>query len=180
MKVGTKSILFGAHAFWLHGFFVARAWHHLFGFPYDPRLWVAFFVHDLGYIGKSNMDGIEGETHPEFGAKIMTFLFGKEWGNFCLYHSRYYSKKNNKLISKLCYADKLSFVYTPKWLYLPMVKATREVYEYLDHGKYAESDHWKPTGNDINIWYDQLTIYMKNWVNEHITGNEDTWTKIRK
>ena len=48
MKVGTKSVLFGAHAFWLHPFFVAVAWTRLYGFPWDPRLWVAFFVHDLG------------------------------------------------------------------------------------------------------------------------------------
>lgn len=195
MKVGTKSILFGAHAFWLHGFFVARAWTHLYGFPYDPRLWFAFFLHDLGYFNKPNMDGAEGETHTEFGAKIMHWLFDNHyhinneddiqhptyfWYDFCLYHSRYYSKKYNKPVSKLCYADKLSFVYTPKWLYIPMAKASSEIYEYLDHSKYAESEHWKPTGDDINLWYDQLKIYIKNWVIEHIDGNEDTWTKERK
>ena len=32
-------------------------------------------MHDLGYWGKPNMDGTEGETHPEFGAKVMHFLF---------------------------------------------------------------------------------------------------------
>jgi hypothetical protein len=75
MRVGTKSILFGAHALWLHPWFVAAAWTKLYGFPWDPRLWVAFFVHDLGYWGKPNMDGPEGELHPTFGAEIMHALF---------------------------------------------------------------------------------------------------------
>lgn len=75
MKVGTKSVLFGAHCFLLHPIFVAIAWIKLYGFPFDPRIWVAFFVHDLGYIGKPNMDGPEGETHVKLGARIMGFLF---------------------------------------------------------------------------------------------------------
>ena len=77
MKIGTKSVLFGAHAFWFHPFFVARAWYHLYGFPFDPRLWVAFFVHDIGYLGKPNMDGPEGESHPEIGATIISWLFDR-------------------------------------------------------------------------------------------------------
>jgi hypothetical protein len=75
MKVGTKSVLYGAHCFLLHPWFVAAGWRRLYGFPWDPRLWVAFFVHDLGYWGKPNMDGPEGELHPFLGAKIMGRLF---------------------------------------------------------------------------------------------------------
>jgi hypothetical protein len=75
VKIGTKSILFGAHQFMIHPWFVAWAWWRLYGFPWDPRLWVAFFVHDLGYWGKPNMDGPEGETHVELGADIMHYLF---------------------------------------------------------------------------------------------------------
>jgi hypothetical protein len=78
MKIGTKSVLFGAHCFLLHPFFVLAAWIKLFGFPFDPRLWIAFFVHDLGYWGKPNMDGPEGETHVELGAKIMAWLFDRK------------------------------------------------------------------------------------------------------
>ena len=74
--VGTRSVLFGAHCFFIHPIFVFIAWWKLYGFPFDPRLWVAFFVHDLGYFGKPNMDGKEGETHVEFGAKIMHFFDG--------------------------------------------------------------------------------------------------------
>src|SRR3954469_7337593 len=77
MKIGTKSVLFGAHCFFLHPWFVAAAWWRLYGFPWDPRLWVAFFVHDLGYMGKPNMDGHEGERHPVLGARIMAALFDR-------------------------------------------------------------------------------------------------------
>ncbi len=77
MRVGTKSVLFGAHCWCLHPWFVAWAWWRLYGFPWDPRLWLAFFVHDLGYIGKPNMDGVEGETHPELGARLMAIFDGR-------------------------------------------------------------------------------------------------------
>lgn len=75
MTIGTRSVLYGAHQFLLHPWFVAAAWWRLYGFPWDPRLWVAFFVHDLGYIGKPNMDGPEGEQHPMLGAAIMWRCF---------------------------------------------------------------------------------------------------------
>jgi hypothetical protein len=74
MKMGTRSVLYGVHNPLLHSWFVAAAWWQLDGFPWDPRLWVAFFVHDFGYWGKPNMDGPEGEGHPELGAKIMVMV----------------------------------------------------------------------------------------------------------
>src|SRR4051812_37617346 len=100
MRIGTKSVLFGAHCFFIHPFFVAAGWWKLYGPTkifigrneseprairydravytsiFDPRLWIAFVIHDLGYFGKPNMDGDEGERHPEWGAGIMQRLFG--------------------------------------------------------------------------------------------------------
>lgn len=201
MTIGTKSVLFGAHCFFLHPWFVAWAWWKLYGFPWDPRLWVAFFVHDLGYIGKPNMDGVEGETHVELGARIMGFLFDPKpccdwvdpscreywlrepksaaltyWHDFSLYHSRYYSKKAAKPVSRLCFADKLSFALTPWWLYLPMVTATGEINEYLKNAQKAESNYWKPTGYDKRKWHARLCEYMTAWVEAHRNGAADTWT----
>lgn len=75
MNIGTKSVLYGAHCWFIHPWFVARAWWRLYGFPWDPRLWVAFFVHDLGYWGKPNTDGPEGEWHAAWGAGVMGWLF---------------------------------------------------------------------------------------------------------
>jgi len=76
MRVGTKSVIFGVHSILVHPFFVAYAWSRLFGFPWDPRLWVAFLVHDLGYIGKANMESSEGQQHVVVGGRIMGWLFG--------------------------------------------------------------------------------------------------------
>ena len=180
MKIGTKSVLFGAHQFAIHPWFVALGWWKLFGFPWDPRLWVAFFVHDLGYIGKPNMDGPEGETHPILGATIMHW-FDRDvneltWMHLSLLHSRYYAKSLGLSPSKLCFADKLSFALTPRWLYLPMVRATGELTEYLRNAQKADSANWKPTGYDAKVWHAQLCTYMKDWVDKHKDGSTDTWT----
>jgi len=194
MQIGTKSILFGAHQFMLHPWFVAAAWWKLYGFPWDPRLWVAFFVHDLGYLGKPNMDGPEGERHPELGAWIMTKLFDRsrpfahfshyvvreagrrdwlcgKWGQFCMFHSRFYAHRAHENVSKLGVADKLAIVLTPAWLYFPMVKATGEVREYMSMAK-----AWHGSGTDERQWYADVQDYLRNWVEVHKDGRPDTWT----
>jgi hypothetical protein len=189
MKVGTKSVLFGAHAFWIHPWFVALAWWKLYGFPLDPRLWVAFFVHDLGYVGKPNMDGKEpggGEEHPYLGAFIMRVLFGEEWADFCLRHSRFMCKRLGRTHSRLCVADKLSIVLTPAWLYLPMVNWSGEVHEYmkLADARHAEGEprfEGKYVGmnvfsEDQQQWFANVQTYLNRWVNEHKDLRVDTWT----
>ena len=176
MKAGTKSVLFGAHCFFVHPWFVAAAWWKLFGFPFDPRLWVTFFVHDLGYFGKPNMDGPEGERHVEWGADVLWKLFGPAWRDLSLYHSRFYAKRNRHNPSRLCFADKLSFALTPRWLYLPMATASGEIREYLKNAQKADSGHWNPTGYDKRLWHRQLCEYMRLWVAEHIDGSKDEWT----
>lgn len=161
MKIGTKSILFGGHQFLIHPIALAIAWTKLYGFPYEYRLWVAFFVHDLGYIGKPNMDGTEGEAHPEFGAKIMRWLFGPTWGDFTLFHSRFYAKREGATISQLCVADKLATVITPRWLYLFLVNLTGEIHEYRAATKYghAYSSDLARASSDKD-WHAALRNYM--------------------
>ena len=188
MNIGTKSVLFGVHAFWLHPFFVARAWTQLYGFPLDPRLWVAFFVHDLGYWGKPNMDGPEGERHVELGANIMRLLFDKgcqtKWRDFCLFHSRYYAKAAGVAPSRLCIADKLSFAVTPKRLYLLLANLTGEVHEYMERAKTrAETNVRLSPKERSNVlstsqsdWFDGVRDYMLRWVAQHKGGGEDNWT----
>ena len=61
---GTRNLLFGEHQIIIHSLFVARAWWRLFGFPKDLRLWACFFLHDIGYWGKDDIDGEDGRTHP--------------------------------------------------------------------------------------------------------------------
>ena len=169
MRIGTKSILFGAHQFILHPLMVALAWWKLYGFPWDPRLWVAFFVHDMGYWRKPNIDGKEGERHPFCGAEFMYRFFGIEWYIFCRDHSRHLAVKCNSKPSRLCFADKLAFCITPKWLYLPMVILTGEIKEFME-GKPHQS---------ASLWFDAVKIYMLRWIAYHKDGREDTWTKER-
>jgi hypothetical protein len=195
MTIGTRSVLFGAHCFFLHPFFVAWGWTKLYGFPFDPRLWVAFFVHDLGYIGLPNMDGDEGEAHPILGARIMSRLFdprreGRQvamnlgggtwiylgpWGQFSVYHSRFYARRHGAEPSKLCYADKLAIVLTPRWLYLPMVHWTGEVDEYLAHhleacrgeGKYARDGGTREAISSPIEWHDRMVRSMIRWIGDN-------------
>ena len=147
MRVGTKSVLFGVHAWWFHPITVFLAWHELYGIPNWKEL-VCIFIHDLGYWGKPNMDGEEGETHPEFGAvwaydhlddhSLMSGTEPMNWdvpGAFryfelCAHHSRTTAKKHGNTPSKLCWADKLSIKYDPWWFYILRARLTGEINEY--------------------------------------------------
>jgi hypothetical protein len=180
MKIGTKSILFGAHQFALHPALLFVAWWRLYGFPFDPRLWVAFVIHDLGYWGKPNMDGPEGETHVEWAAGVMRRLFGDRWGDFCLYHSRFYAKRDGRHFSRLCVADKLVIVMEPSWLYLPRVWATGEIWEYMRIARGRAEGKYRNMETDVEHgtreWHRSMKAYVKAWVAEHRDGRADTWT----
>jgi hypothetical protein len=187
VNVGTKSVIFGAHQFIIHPLFVALAWTRLYGLPLDPRLWVAFFVHDLGYFGLPNMDGAEGERHVEWGATLMARWFGAEWGAFTLYHSRFYAKRDGAPYSRLCVADKLSVALEPWWLYLPRVLLSGEIHEYMalaggrNNSKYRGEPNSKyesaqlETGT-IRGWHRTMTSYLRRWAYAHRDGRDDTWT----
>jgi len=179
MKIGTRSVLFGVHCFLIHPWFVALGWWCTYGFPFDPRLWVAFFVHDLGYFGKPNMDGDEGELHPYFGAKIMS-IFGKKWELFTLYHSRFLAKKNNEQFSKLCIADKMAIVVTPWWLYLPFALLTGEIHEYRKNAEKLNPGSGATYATSNKEWYLSVQKYIKSWIDEHKDGRVDTWTSAKK
>jgi hypothetical protein len=241
VRIGTKSVLFGAHCFFLHPWFVAWSWWTLYGFSrvyigyqtgfpntlrwrlglrggpvfaslWHPALWLAFFVHDIGYVGKPNMDGAEGERHPVWGARLMTRCFdGGEsihararggvmvgsgfppdrpwlnlgtWGRFALLHSRYFSKSLGMQPSKLCIADKLAIALTPGWLYLPMVRATGEIREYMAHAKHrlvgnhqiSAEERARLLSASQREWYTGVQSYCRRWAMEHRDGKVDTWT----
>lgn len=204
MRIGTKSVLYGAHCFLIHPWFVMFAWWKIYGFPTDIRLWIAFFVHDLGYLGKPNMDGPEGETHVKLGADIMHLFDGwyrcfniwddgtsgykwfrkTKWRDFSLYHSRFYAKKDGAQLSALCVADKLAICLEPAWLYLPRVRWTGEIHEYMNMAvrrKYDGEPVSKYESMNLSTrsqkdWHTGMTSYMRRWVEEHKDGREDTWT----
>lgn len=198
MKTGTKSVLFGAHCFFIHPWFVLWAYWKLYGFTLDPRIIVACVVHDWGYWGKRSMDDEDGETHPLLGAKIMGWLFDSadsecsgEWYEFTLLHSRYYAKRLGKPFSPLCVADKLAICLTPWWLYIPLVKLTGEINEYMHNGRTAKLDPSKSNyeavknlkqgaiAGDVKLWYSGLQEYMAIWVAENKDGDGYDLTAVR-
>ena len=186
MRVGTKSVIVGVHATLVHPFFVAYAWSRLFGFPWDPRLWVAFLVHDLGYIGKANMESSEGQQHVVLGGRIMSWLFGPEWRDFTLCHSRHWAERVGKKYSKLCLADKLAFVLTPAWLYLPMARLSGELQEYMRvsserqlGGRVSNFELSLLKSRNPQVWLEGLKLYTRRWVEQHRNGFQDRWTEVR-
>src|SRR4029077_13309713 len=94
MKMGLRSLLFGAHAFYLHPISVWIAWVKLFGLrpALDIRIIIACIVHDWGYWNKSEMDSPDGKMHPELGGRIMGYLFGYPWDQFTARHSLGYCR----------------------------------------------------------------------------------------
>lgn len=167
MKIGTRSLLFGYHQFLLHPLCVALAWWKLFGFPADIRLWIAFFVHDLGYWGKPNMDGPEGEEHPYLGAQIMSWLFDtgqfSNWYDFALYHSRFLARKHGCSHSMLCVADKAVILWTPTWLQILLCSLTGEIHEYMrgQNGRTARG------GMTRSQWVRAMKSKIRAWLDEN-------------
>jgi hypothetical protein len=184
VNVGTKSVLYGAHCAILHPWFLVLAWWKIYGFPRDARLWASFWLHDIGYFQKRDMDGIDGETHVELGSRIMALLFDDSWGAFTAAHSRYWAKRHGRQVSRLCVADKLAFVLTPAWLYLPMARATGELAEYMLRAKerQAGSEHFTAeesaqlNSQDAREWLAGLKSYTRRWIEEHKDGGVDHWT----
>ena len=154
MKTGTKSLLFGVHAIYIHPFYVAAAWIILYGFPFDPRIWLSFFFHDLGYWGKDKMDDEDGQKHVELGGRIMG-VFGKEWREFTMLHSRFYAEKHDLPFSKLCVADKFSICLESYGFYMLRASLSGEITEYMDN--------WE-SGSKME-WFFDIKLYMLQWTN---------------
>jgi len=210
LTVGTKSVLFGVHQFLIHPVLLFIAWWKLYGFPWDPRLWVAFIVHDLGYVGKPNMDGPEGESHPFLGARIMSLLFDAKsirclgddstrtiyslghWGMFTLLHSRYLAKKLGEQPSRLAIADKLVIAIEPSWLYLPRAIASGEINDYFEQALKCRPDEGGDAREALQmildngrtrnawLWHAGVRAYMRIWVELHRDGAQDNMTSATR
>lgn len=135
MKVGTKSVLFGVHAFWLHPWIVLIAWFIVHRCRPSLVELMAILTHDLGYLGMPNMDGKEGSSHPEKAANWWRGkfgLFGDKVAIEILGHSRFYASANNIELSALFQPDKLATALYPIWLYLLLANLSGEIKEYMD------------------------------------------------
>ena len=146
----------------------------MFGFPWDSRIWFACFLHDIGYLGRPNMDGDAGEEHVILGARIMGALFGPAWADEYR-HSRYWSRRMGLPVSRLCLADKLAFAMTPAWLYIPMARWTGELAEYMERCKDRQVGDKGFTGEeqillrspDPEEWLKGLQSYTRRWVEQN-------------
>jgi hypothetical protein len=129
MRVGTKSLLIGVHQLVWHPITVYLAWRRLYGRP-TVRETVCILVHDWGYWGSRDMDGQSGINHPKLGSEIAGKLFGGEYRELVLLHSRRLARKLGATPSKLCWADKASILFEPQWFYLLRAQASGELAEY--------------------------------------------------
>lgn len=156
MNVGTKSLLFGVHQFLWHPITVLIAWWKLYGRP-DWKEVVCILIHDWGYWGSPNMDGEEGERHPELAADIALALFGVYHYFLCLLHSRHLARSLRKQPSRLCWADKLSILYDPWWFYLPRAWLSGELKEYR---KLAADAGFVPLSASHREWFAWARDYL--------------------
>jgi hypothetical protein len=177
MRVGTKSVLFGAHAFFLHPLAVLLGYVCVYGVPRDPRLLLGILVHDVGYWGMDSVEGEDSDNHVELGGRIMDRLCGRQWGDFVRRHSRSWCERHRESYSRLCVADKLAFVITPAWLYLPMAGASGELGEYMAvadgreaGGKFTEAERRLLQSGDPKLWLKGLKSYTRRWVEAHRNG----------
>lgn len=129
MRIGQKSILFGVHNFLWHPYTVLKAWWKLYGRPSFKEL-ICIVIHDLGYWFTEDIEGGEGYRHPEFGARLAGRLFGPKYHDLVMYHSRDYAKKTGQEPSKLCWADKYSIQFEPRWFYLLRATVSGEIKEF--------------------------------------------------
>jgi len=151
VTVGTKSLLFGAH--WPpHLLMVTFAWRWLYGSWPSMKELGCICLHDIGYFGSPNMDGKdtrrEGLYHPEMGAKIADWLFGKEYGDLIRGHSKGYANRIDLPLSRLYGPDKLSHSMEMAWCYVLRTRMTGELamYRAADHGCAPRNDD--PTVTD--------------------------------
>jgi hypothetical protein len=172
MKIGTKSLLAGAHCLLIHPLFVWRAWWRLFGVPWDPRVVCGCFLHDIGYFGRDEIEGTTGDEHVLLGARLMGWLFGPEWADECVRHSRSWCKRTGLPVSRLGLADKLAFAIIPAWLYIPMARWSGELAEYMQASKerrnesFTEAELRLLNSKDSREWLEGLQRYTLRWVQQ--------------
>lgn len=145
MKIGTRSVLFGVHAFWFHPIVVYRAWRYLYGPPTTWTELLAILLHDAGYIGMPDIDGEAGKRHPYRGAawvaRIVRFFGGGDGWEAYLFtacHSRHTAAEIGLPVSPLYHADKLSIFFEPEWFYIFRARLSGEIVEFKSRAGMAD------------------------------------------
>lgn len=140
MKLGTRSLLFGAHQFAIHPFFVLRVWPKFYPDSKPPSIIgriLAAIVHDWGYWGCRTMDGPCGDQHSVFGANLVYRLTRSQWWyQEVLCHSRFFARRMNLAPSTFCWVDKAATASYPSWLWATLCWLSGEGWEYLENPMY--------------------------------------------
>jgi len=138
---GIRSVIIGMHNPLFHGFFVTLAWKKIYKHYPSVKELVCILLHDIGYVKQNFIDG-NNDKHPELGAQICGYLFGKKYYNLCIAHSRDYARKLGLHLSKLGYADKYSVLLIPNIIYKPLIYLGGEAQEYLKKNKITKTWKW--------------------------------------
>ena len=120
------------------------------------------------------MDGDGSEEHVILGAEIVRSICGPEYADECYRHSREWCRQTGQPYSRLCLADKMAFVLTPWWLYLPMTRLTGELDEYMSRSReehrrsgYTEEERELIFNGGQRKWLRGLQSYTRRWVEAH-------------
>lgn len=97
------------------------------------------------------------------------------------------AKRLGRPVSRLCHADKMVFLIEPAWLYLPRVRATGELAEFMAAGAaaartsepYLAAETADLLSGSAWRWHCAVRHYMSRWLAEHKDGAADTWTRQR-
>jgi len=80
MNIGTRSVLYGHIVqFFIPGSSPSPGVDFMGSL--DVRLWASFWLHDIGYFQKRDMDGVDGK-HTWTRRQNHALLFGDSWGAF--------------------------------------------------------------------------------------------------
>lgn len=116
MRIGTRSLIFGLHSFFVHPILMLAIFKKVVGRRADFVEIVCILIHDIGYFGKPNMDGVEGNLHPYAGAKLARFLFGDRGWRLCVGHNDEVREVEGLPRSVIYAVDKYFYVVIPVWL----------------------------------------------------------------
>jgi hypothetical protein len=161
----------------MHPVLVLIAWRKLY--RTWPTFWemVAIVIHDWGYFGKPNMDGPEGESHPIWAYRWLLKRDRYEEANQCLFHSRFFAKKEGRIPSELCFADKLANALVPAKLYVLMTEATGELKEYLEATKHESVRHSTNSEDFVLRFRGVVRLVLLNSQYEEVRDYaENRWT----
>lgn len=151
MKIGTKSLLFGAH-YPPHVLNVILAWRLIYGTWPSLKEAAAILIHDVGYLGAPELDGPVGMRHPERGMKIARAVLGEAAADLVAGHSAAFASWASVPLSRMYAPDKLAVAFEPAPWYVFRTRATGELAMYRSTTHAATPRPDDPAVSDLD-WF---------------------------